>query len=194
MSTVGDSTRESNAFTICKETVSGVVSVWHAVIVCATKSTREGAGALPLGCEGVVLPTETWGEGGGETKAWAEDGASAKKEYDMSLDMQSRLAIISFSLLVSHARRNGSKTSRGRSPPWLFRTSSNARWVLSRKGAERFASLEAAMVSRADDIKTTDTLFPWAIVSERLCSEGPEGLGFRVLGVDGRELVLESFV
>lgn len=47
------------------------------------------------------------GEGGHRS-----EGSSAKKEHDINLDIQSKLAIISLSLRVSHASRRGSKISR----------------------------------------------------------------------------------
>jgi len=43
-----------------------------------------------------------------------------------------------------------------------------AHWVLSRKEAERFASLEAAIVSSVDTMSTTETLLPLDIVKDRL--------------------------
>ena len=86
----------------------------------------------------------------------------------MSFDMQSKLAIISFSLRVSQARRSGSNISLGLSPPCPDFTISSARWTLSRRGAERFASFDAAIVSRADEMRTTETVWPLPIVSERL--------------------------
>lgn len=71
----GDRTSDKRALTICKETVSGVVSIWQAVIVWATRSTSDGDGAFvcePLGvCEA--------GDSGGEGNEYPED-ASAKKE------------------------------------------------------------------------------------------------------------------
>lgn len=54
------------------------------------------------------------GELGGELYSEvADESDSAKNEYEMSLDIQSKLAIISFSFLVSHANRSGSKISLG---------------------------------------------------------------------------------
>ena len=76
----------------------------------------------------------------------------------MSFEMQSKLAIISFSLRVSQAKRRGSKISLGRSPPCPDLTISRARCTLSRRGTERFASFEAAIVSSADEMRTTETV------------------------------------
>lgn len=95
--------------------------------------------------------------------------SSTKKEYEISFEIQSRLAINNFSFFVSHANRSGSKMSRGRSPPSPERTNSSARWTLSLSGADRFASLEFAIVSRAVDISTAETVFPLEAVRERLC-------------------------
>ena len=104
----------------------------------------------------------------------------------MSLEIQSRLAIISFSLRVSQARRSGSNISLGLSPPCPDFTISSARWTLSRKGAERFASFDAAIVSRADEMRTTETVWPLDMVSERLCTESTDGRECaRPLGVVG---------
>ena len=89
--------------------------------------------------------------------------------------MQSRLAIINFSFFVSHANRRGSKISRGRPPPSPERTNSNARWTLSLSGVDRFASLEFAIVSRAVDISTTETVLPLDDVRERLCVDSCDG-------------------
>ena len=118
----------------------------------------------------------------------------------MSFEMQSKLAIISFSLRVSQASRRGSKISRGRSPPWPDLTISNARCTLSRSGAERFASLEAAIVSSAEEMSTTETVLPLDRVSERLCAAtesvdcraaGPRPLGVAgLLPADAREAPL----
>ena len=108
---------------------------------------------------------------------WGE--SSTKNEYEMSLEIQSRLAIINFSFFVSHASRRGSKISRGRSPPSPERTRSNARRTLSLSGVDRFASLEFAIVSRAVDIKTVDTVLPLEAVSERLCVDNCDG-GIRI--------------
>ena len=101
----------------------------------------------------------------------------------MSFEMQSKLAIISFSLRVSQASRRGSKISRGRSPPWPDLTISNARCTLSRSGAERFASLEAAIVSSAEEMSTTETVLPLDSVSERLCESEDGREGARPFGV-----------
>ena len=104
----------------------------------------------------------------------------------MSLEMQSKLAIMSFSLRVSQAKRNGSKISLGLSPPCPDFTISSATLTLSRKGAERFASFDAAMVSSAEEMKTTETVLPLESVSERLCEESVDGReGARPLGVEG---------
>lgn len=46
---------------------------------------------------------------------------------------------------------------------------SRARCVLSRRGADRLASLEAAIMSRAEEINTTDTVCPFEMVRDRLC-------------------------
>ena len=93
----------------------------------------------------------------------------------MSFEIQSKLAIMSFSLRVSQASRRGSKISRGRSPPRPSFTISSARCVLSRRGAERLASLEAAIVSSAEEMSTAETVWPFAAVRVRLC-ESVEGL------------------
>ena len=92
----------------------------------------------------------------------------------MSFDMQSKLAIISFSLRVSHARRRGSNNSRGRSPPWPCLTMSSACCTLSRSGAERFASLDDAMVSSAEVMRAADIVRPFDSVSERRWEEAAE--------------------
>lgn len=121
----------------------------------------------------------------------AEEIDSAKNEYEMSLDMQSKLAIISFSFLVSHANRSGSKISLGWSPPTLLRMSSKAFCVLSLREADRLASLEAAMISSAEDIKTTETeLLPLLRVNERRCvlefaDNGEPGVFERWESLDG---------
>ena len=99
--------------------------------------------------------------------------------------MQSKLAIISFSLRVSQAKRSGSKISLGLSPPCPDLTISSARWTLSRKGAERFASFDAAMISSADEMRTTETVWPLESVSERLCASTDGREGPRPPGVDG---------
>ena len=112
---------------------------------------------------------------------------STKKEYEINLDIQSRLAIINFSFLVSHANRRGSNISRGRSPPCPARTISSARCTLSFKGVERFASRDAAIVSKAVRISTVDTVLPLDMVKERLCAGGDVGFGDERPGVEGRE-------
>ena len=143
-----------------------MVSVWHEVIVWATRSTRDGSGMFVCEAPAAFRPAGE-GEGGGDAYALALS-PSLKNEYDISFDMQSRLAIMSFSLRVSHASRRGSNISRGLSPPWLERISSSALVVLSRRGAERLASFEDAIVSSALVIRTIETLCPLAIVIERL--------------------------
>ena len=70
--------------------------------------------------------------------------------------------------------------SRGRSPPSPERTKSNARWTLSLSGMDRFASLEFAIVSRAVDISTEETVLPLEEVRERLCVDSCGG------GIRGR--------
>ena len=120
------------------------------------------------------------GEGGGEVKLGRGESSSTKNECEISFEMQSRLAIINFSFLVSHANRRGSKISRGRPPPSPERTKSNARWTLSLSGVDRFASLEFAIVSRAVDINTVETALPLDAVRERLCVDSCDG------GIRGR--------
>lgn len=83
--------------------------------------------------------------------------------------------------------------SRGRSPPSPKRTKSNARWTLSLSGVDRFASLEFAIVSRAVDIKTTETVLPLDAVSERLCVGSCDG-GIRGRLVDGLGSGVEDLV
>lgn len=96
------------------------------------------------------------------------ESGSAKNEYEMSFEMQSKLAIINFSFLVSHAIRSGSNTSLGRSPARFALINSKAFCVLSRSCWLFLASLEDAMVSKADEMRTTETEFPLDIVNERL--------------------------
>jgi hypothetical protein len=125
-----------------------------------------------LACEApAFIRPVAWGEGGGEGNAYElRFSLSLKNEYDISFDMQSKLAIMSFSFRVSQANLRGSKISRGRSPPWFDRISSSARWVLSRSAVDLRASFEDAIVSNAVAIKMTDTLWPFEIVMERLCA------------------------
>lgn len=125
--------------------------------------------------EPLCRPLGPPGEGGGEVKL-GRDESSTKNEYEISLEIQSRLAIINFSFFVSHANRRGSKISRGRSPPSPERTKSNARWTLSLSGVDLFASLEFAIVSRAVDISTAETVLPVEAVSERLCVCSCDGM------------------
>jgi hypothetical protein len=85
-------------------------------MVCTTISTRVDGGRF--GCAPPALDPAGPGEGGGEGKGCeGEASGSAKNEYAINLEIQSKLAIMSFSLRVSHARRSGSNMSRGRSPP-----------------------------------------------------------------------------
>ena len=114
-----------------------------------------------------------------------EEDVSAKNEYEMSLEMQSKLAIMSFSLRVSQAKRSGSKISLGLSPPCPDLTISSARWTLSRRGAERLASFDAAIVSSAEEMRTTETVLPLDRVSERLCESIDGREGARPFGVEG---------
>lgn len=67
---VGDNTKDSRALTICRETGSGVDSVWQEVMVCATKSTREGRGILVWEAPAAFRPAGE-GEGGGDAYALA---------------------------------------------------------------------------------------------------------------------------
>jgi hypothetical protein len=114
----------------------------------------------------------TEGELGGDFSCgWTILGSSTKKECDISLEMQSRLAIISFSFLVSQASFRGSNISLGLSPPFPFCSISKARSALFLRGGDRFASREVAIVSRAEEIRTTERVVPWDIVRERLCNE-----------------------
>jgi hypothetical protein len=99
----------------------------------------------------------------------------------MSLVIQSSEATINFSERVSHARRRGSKISRGWSPARSARTNSSAFCVLSRSGVDLLASRDEAMVSRAEVMSTEETRLPLAIVSDRrwvallgVCAEGKE--------------------
>lgn len=121
-------TRDKRALTICRDTESGMDSLYAAVMVCVTRSASD-IGAAP------VVDAAVPGEGGGETAdiscCRAGLTVSAKKEYDINFWMQSKLAIISFSFLVSQASLKGSKISLGRSPPWPFRIISNAAVALS---------------------------------------------------------------
>lgn len=98
--------------------------------------------------------------------------------------MQSKLAIMSFSFFVSQANLRGSNISRGLSPPCPFLIISNAVVALSLRGAERLASLEAMMVSRAEAMRTTETGLPREALKD---VADPEFL-FEVsrdIGVDG---------
>ena len=156
--------------------------------MCTTISTNERSATLswdaaPRGGD-VAL-----GVGGDVNWFLSWDGDSTKKEYEMSLEMQSRLAIINFSFRVSHASLRGSKISRGRSPPSPARTISNARCTASLRGGDRLASLEDAIVSRAVEMRTADTVLPFEMVSERRCPGGvggtSDGLG---LDIDMRPL------
>jgi hypothetical protein len=99
-------TNARRALTIWRDTASGVVSEWQEVIVWATRSTRDGRGVVPG-------PLPGCGDGGGEGRAWTLVPSSSKNEYDISLEMQSKLAIMSFSFRVSQANLRGSKISRG---------------------------------------------------------------------------------
>lgn len=85
---------------------------------------------------------------------------STKNEYEINLEIQSKLAIISFSLRVSQASRRGSNISLGLSPPWPDLTISSARCTLSRSGADRLASRDAAIVSNAEEMRTAETVCP----------------------------------
>lgn len=98
-------------------------------MVCTTRSIRDGSGRFGGWLLEVEARPLTVGDGGGEGNetVGGEGFVSTKKEYEMSLEMQSKLAMMSFSLRVSQASRRGSKISRGRSPPMPARTSSNAR-------------------------------------------------------------------
>jgi hypothetical protein len=172
---VAESTNESNDLTTCSETASGEVSVWQEVIVCTTTSTSEGSAMLDWESR---RPGP--GDGGGEgSEARSADESSTKNECEMSLVMQSNEAIINFSERVSHARRRGSKISRGWSPARSARTNSSALCVLSRRGVDLLASRDAAIVSSAEVISTEETGFPLGTVSERrwfvLLGEGAEG-------------------
>jgi hypothetical protein len=126
-------------------------------MVWATRSGSEfggGGGAPP-------------GEFGGESYCCGVGVDSMKNEWDINLDMQSRLAIISFSFRVSHASLRGSNISLGWSPPRPALTISRARCVLSLSGSDRLASLDAAMVSSAEEMRTTESVLPWDMVRER---------------------------
>lgn len=87
------------------------------------------------------------GDGGGEGRDVDVDAVDAsfstKKEYEMSLEIQSKLAMISFSFRVSQASLNGSNISLGLSPPCPALTSSNACATESFSGCDRFASRDA---------------------------------------------------
>lgn len=71
---------DNNAFTIWRETVSGVVSLWQAVIVWVTRSTRDGSGMLA--CDALAVEARLGpGEGGGDGNECADPSdCSAKKE------------------------------------------------------------------------------------------------------------------
>ena len=147
-SIVGESTSARSAFTICRETGSGVVSVYAEVIVWETRSGSEA--------EDKGTPP---GDSGGELCCC--DGAdSSKNEWDINLEMQSRLAIISFSFRVSQASFKGSNMSLGLSAPCPALIISKARCVLSRSAGDRLASRDAAMVSRAEETRTAESVFP----------------------------------
>jgi hypothetical protein len=109
----------------------------------------------------------------------------------MSLVIQSSEATINFSERVSHARRRGSKISRGWSPARSARTNSSAFCVLSRSGVDLLASRDEAMVSSAEVISTDETRFPLGIVSDRrwpaLLGEGAEGK--ELVDTDGESVV-----
>jgi hypothetical protein len=109
----------------------------------------------------------------------------------MSLVMQSSEATINFSERVSHARRRGSKISRGCSPARSARTNSSAFCVLSRSGVNFLASRDEAMVSSAEVMSTEETGFPLGIVNDRrwpvLLGEGAEGK--ELLDTDGESVV-----
>lgn len=126
---VDERTSARRALTTWREMASAVVSVWHWVMVCTTRSIRDGSGRFG-GCalEIEARPFRV-GDGGGEGSEMGcgEGFVSTKKEYEMSLEMQSKLAMMSFSLRVSQASRRGSNISRGLSPPIPARTSSRAR-------------------------------------------------------------------
>jgi hypothetical protein len=128
------------------------------------------------------------GDGGGEgSEASCGEESSTKNECEMSLVIQSNEAIINFSERVSHARRRGSNISRGWSPAWSARTNSRALCVVSRRGVDFLASRDAAIVSRAEVIRTEETGFPLGMVSERRCvfttGEGAEAREY--VDIDG---------
>lgn len=147
-------------------------------MVCVTKSTRLGGRRFAWDSEKPAVAGIA-GDAGGDSAicCWPGVSFSKKNEYDMSFEMQSKLAICSFSFPVSQAKRNGSNISRGLSPPCPALTMVKALSTASFRGCDRLASLEAAIVSNADEISTTDTVFPFDMVRLRLCPARTLGLG-----------------
>ena len=130
-----------------------------------TKSTRDVGGGGP---EKEFLEFGP-GDGGGDAMICGPV-ASTKKEYEMSLEMQSKLAIISFSLRVSQANRKGSNRTRGSKTSGLpVLIISKARCVASFRGEARLASFDWTIVSKAEVIRTRDTVCPCEIVRDLLC-------------------------
>jgi hypothetical protein len=109
--------------------------------------------------------------------------SSAKNPCDTSFAMQSSPVTINFSFCVSTAICNGSKISLGFSAPLPDFTNSKAWSTEVLNGVDRFASRDAAIVSRAVVKNTGETKARDPLVR----CEASEAIEERLSGCDDRE-------